>query len=72
MTTLGELNQRCALFQDLSLAHPLVEGLPAALPPLMPRPLSRRRLEILHKSVRSQAAAAGAVRASTIERSVKT
>ena len=34
------VDQRCALFQDLSLAHPLVEGLPAALPPLMPHALS--------------------------------
>ena len=34
------VDRRCALFQDLSLAHPLVEGLPAALPPLMPHALS--------------------------------
>ena len=34
------VDHRCVLFQDLSLAHPLVEGLAPALPPLMPHPLS--------------------------------
>ena len=38
--SLSCVDSRCVLFQDLSLAHPLVEGLSAALPPLMPHPLS--------------------------------